>query len=122
MESPETTNRMAQALALLDRTGYGRGGFRSMEPNEYGQARSSSAAIGTSAAGLSGQRRLLAAVPWIREKMLSMETNALADALADKSGKKLMTMLNYNPNDEMARNLLLTLGIGYGLENKPTGE
>jgi hypothetical protein len=121
-ELPDTGHRIAQALTLLERTGYGRSGARSLDPHEYGQARASAASMGTTAAGLSGQRRLLAVVPPLREKIMAAETQKIAEALADPTGKKLMKLVRYNPNDEMARNILLSLGIGYGLENAPTGE
>jgi hypothetical protein len=54
--------------------------------------------------------------------MLEMETEKIAEALADTSGKKLMKLLKYDPNKEMARNVLLSMGLGYGMQSEPTGE
>jgi hypothetical protein len=65
---------------------------------------------------------LLAIVPGVREKLMAAETQKIAEALADPTGRRLTKLVKYNPNDEMARNILLSLGIGYGLENPPTGE
>jgi hypothetical protein len=121
-ESPETAERIGRALTLLERTGFGRGGTRRIDPNEYGDARGSGAVALTAAAGLRPRSTPLAMLSPVREKMLAMETDRIAAALADPSGKKLMNLLNHSPNKELARNILLSMGIGYGMESAPTGE
>lgn len=121
-EQPDTASKIASLLTMLERTGYGRGGTRRIEPNEFGQARSSAPVAITAAAGLRPRSSPLALLPPIREKMLELETQKLAEALADTSGRKLAKLLTYDPNKELIRNMLTSMGIGYGLETTPTGE
>jgi hypothetical protein len=73
-ENPDTAERIGRALTLLERTGFGRGGTRRLDPNEFGDARGSGAVALTAAAGLRPRSTPLALLSPVREKMLSMET------------------------------------------------
>lgn len=121
-EQANTAERIANALTVAERTGFGRGGTRAIEPNEYGQARSSAASAATAAAGLSPRAWPLSIIPGVRQKMMEAETAKIAEALADPTGRRLTELLNYDPNRELVANILRSIGIGYGMESAPTGE